>query len=849
MTPGILLRQAAFVACALLSLALPHAALAQARAFSASSIAAVGANPTAIAYDPVTRKLYVTNNDDDTVSILATDTAGAHVIGTIPVGHRPNHVAVNTETDTVYVSNESDGTMTVIDARTNQVRSTAIVVVSGAMALSPFDNHMYMLRSGFKDEFNVIIGDSFLQSDAIRSYAPLGLAVNPVTNRLFIATQATSDVVAHRLDDSTDYPIRECPDGHGGFVPDSGSTNPDPAPCMDVPGYPVNVAVNPTNNRIYALSSTGEVSVIQGPGMTWTSAVPAGAGSGAVAIAVNPVANIIYALYQDRILLLRGSDMSVILSRDLPSTGVGLTVDVKRNLVFVAMTGGQVMWIGSDLAGTNSGTVTVSADTRGIVFDPVSMRAFVLTSTGISALTASGDFPASAANPLQAAVRAAPSNTVATSGSFTIDASSSMSPAPLDQVRAVFYRVVAAGGNDGTAAFLKATRNADGSWSAPYAGLAERGSYVLEYYATNGLDMTVTNTDKVSVPLASAAGSYAFSTGSPILTRRLVDFDNDGKGDISWRNNDGSVGLWLMNGSSAGATGGLVRPAPTARIVQLADFDGDGKTDVLWRADGGVYYVSLMNGLAQASTAMIYPGGEPWEVVGTFERDGSGGRDLLWRHPTQGFAFWTMQGTQPTSGGSLSAPAAGLQVALTGDFSASGIDVPVWTHPDGRTYVDGTLVLPAGTGWTPKFLGDFNGDKRKDILWRNADGSWGLWLMNGATPVNGVTLVGARSGYEVAFVRDLDGDGQADLLWRRADGSYEAWLMNGVQVKARGVILPAGSGWTLMGSDDYDGDGKFDLLWRRDATGEYGIWLMNGLQPVGGSGNVVPAFSGWEAAP
>ena len=39
------------------------------------------------------------------------------------------------------------------------------------------------------------------------------------------------------------------------------------------------------------------------------------------------------------------------------------------------------------------------------------------------------------------------------------------------------------------------------------------------------------------------------------------------------------------------------------------------------------------------------------------------------------------------------------------------------------------------TSWTVDKVGDFNGDARADILWRNTAGTAAIWLMNGATVI------------------------------------------------------------------------------------------------------------------
>ncbi len=87
--------------------------------------APVGNGPYGIAVNPTTNRVYVTNDGDNTVSVL--DGSTNSVIATVPVGLCPQQVAVNPTTNRVYVSNAYDNTVSVIDGNANKVLSTVTV--------------------------------------------------------------------------------------------------------------------------------------------------------------------------------------------------------------------------------------------------------------------------------------------------------------------------------------------------------------------------------------------------------------------------------------------------------------------------------------------------------------------------------------------------------------------------------------------------------------------------------------------------------------------------------------------------------------------------------------------------
>jgi Tol biopolymer transport system component len=135
------------------------------------------------------------------------------------------------------------------------------------------------------------------------------------------------------------------------------------------------------------------------------------------------------------------------------------------------------------------------------------------------------------------------------------------------------------------------------------------------------------------------------------------DFNRDGKSDLLWRNDDGSVALWQTDGLRSLTSYPVVDNS--WKIAGTGDFNGDGKSDILWRNDNGQVAVWTMNGATALSRNLTSPDSivdNSWKITGTGDFSSDGKADILWRNDNGSVAIWQMDGSMVTSTSLTSTP-------------------------------------------------------------------------------------------------------------------------------------------------------------------------------------------------
>jgi FG-GAP repeat len=88
---------------------------------------------------------------------------------------------------------------------------------------------------------------------------------------------------------------------------------------------------------------------------------------------------------------------------------------------------------------------------------------------------------------------------------------------------------------------------------------------------------------------------------------------------------------------------------------------------------------------------------------------------------------------------------------------------------------------------------------RARVLWRDSIGGIVIWFMNGLQGLSSVGFGTVSPDWTIVSTGDFNGDGKGDILWR--DNSPFAnlgmWLMNGAQVLQIGGVASVAPTWTV----------------------------------------------------
>src|ERR1017187_1176453 len=239
------------------------------------------------------------------LAVLALPVFAQQVIATVPVGVEPASSAVNSTTNTIYVPNQcgndttcsypySQGTLTVINGATNNPAPVSVGYFTSTVAVNPVTNRIYVANQCGSDPAcagdgtvtvidgvsNTVIATVTVGSD------PYGIAVNSVTNKIYAVNYCGTDLFCNT---------------YSGTVSVIDGVNNTVTTTVNVGAGPNIPVVNSVTNKIYVPNpcgndpscgtNIGTVTVIDGVTLA-TATVPVG--NSPYALDVNPVTNQIY---------------------------------------------------------------------------------------------------------------------------------------------------------------------------------------------------------------------------------------------------------------------------------------------------------------------------------------------------------------------------------------------------------------------------------------------------------------------------------------------------------------------------------------------------------------------------
>ncbi|WP_304598415.1 LamG-like jellyroll fold domain-containing protein [Plantactinospora sp. BB1] len=219
--------------------------------------------------------------------------------------------------------------------------------------------------------------------------------------------------------------------------------------------------------------------------------------------------------------------------------------------------------------------------------------------------------------------------------------------------------------------------------------------------------------------------------------------------------------------------------------------------------------------------------------VRTHPGTGTGGLAETWSEPALG---WQVDGSTVFSPGDLSGD--GKPDVVFRRVTDRSLQLVRGNGAGG--FITAPQTLDSGNWSTAQYLfspGDFSGDGRPDLLYRNA-GDLHLYMRRGtATGGLETTAVQVGVGWSAAnwifSPGDFSGDGKPDVLYRSsANAALYMVRGNGTGGWVTGRSEPIGNSWgaleLLTGRGDFSGDGKPDLLYRHKSDNSLRMTRGNG---------------------
>jgi Ca2+-binding RTX toxin-like protein len=274
------------------------------------------------------------------------------------------------------------------------------------------------------------------------------------------------------------------------------------------------------------------------------------------------------------------------------------------------------------------------------------------------------------------------------------------------------------------------------------------------------------------------------SNGSSAIAIVARDFNGDGKLDVAIANQDSDrVAIQLGNGDGTFTSGTAITVGDQPKAIAAGDLNGDGKADLVVATFGETSVSILLsqgNGEFKSSTVTVGEKLQPYSVS-LGDLDGDGNLDIV-----------------------------------TSNFYANSITVLLGKGNGEFRKLDDYSVGSVGVAPTGTAIGDFNNDKKLDVVVSNiaTNGKNVSVLLGDGEGAFKSRLDLTTSGKPVSIqAADFNGDGNLDIVTPDfSSGIATVWLGNGKGEFPAKVQSTVGLEPTSVAIGDLDNDKKLDFV-------------------------------------
>jgi len=292
-----------------------------------------------ITVTPVNKQSYAYIPNTDASSVSVVDLAANQTIATIPVGQSPIGVAISPDGAKVYITNQQSSTISVINTATNTVQTTFVTPIGTkptGIVVTPDNSKIYVADHQLNSVLVYNTATNSLISTIPVGTSPYGVCISPDGTKVYAAN--SSDNTISVINTATNIVIATVPVGLG---PN--------ALCISADGNTLYVANYGSNN----------VSVVNTLNNTLTTSIPAGAGASVVSLSPDGKELYVSNPNDNTVSVINTTDNSVIATIPVNGGPYGMSISKDGSKLYVGNLSSNKITIISTSTNTVTGSITV----------------------------------------------------------------------------------------------------------------------------------------------------------------------------------------------------------------------------------------------------------------------------------------------------------------------------------------------------------------------------------------------------------------------------------------------------------------------------------------------------------